>query len=507
MSALEASSSRDGADPQHAAESSPLLAGLLDLLGMPLSAGEGEVLEKAVALAMNVTGSPVGFVHLIRDDRGVADVGVCLSWAQGTHAPSGQWRIPVPATGWGIPVRRRSPHVDNDVQGRFVVPGFEGTGERARRYLGVPVVMQGQVEMVLGLANRAAPYSGAEVLVATHVAESAWRVVSRVREHRRTTDELRLLADHSPGPRVVAWLWDPVDASVAWGEGAAGMLGGAAGWSALDDCLDPFSRYALLQARDELEEGQPLDLDLWARDSEGKQRKLRLRGEWTPRAHGGGSVVQGTIADVTAQENAQRALERATRDPLTGLANRAGLIAELHKRLAAGNGREAERFSVHLLDLDRFKEVNDTHGHLVGDAVLRATAARLRHVVRADDMVARLGGDEFVIVQSRCCTRRGIEVLAARILSAVAEPIDVRGVTVSVGTSIGVACSDAAQVSVRDLLAQADEALYRAKRQGLGFHITGDHGRADRRGDDAVEGAGTREPGDGRDEARSAPSL
>ena len=174
--------------------------------------------------------------------------------------------------------------------------------------------------------------------------------------------------------------------------------------------------------------------------------------------------------DITERRRAEQELraltdaltEQAVHDPLTGLANRT-LLEERLRAVLARDGRTGDSTAVLFLDLDGFKAVNDRHGHLVGDAVLREVAARLVRAVRPADTVARLGGDEFVVLVEGA-TPDGVEVLADRVRDAVAEPVVLGALDLKVGVSIGVALSDGGAVEPSLLLARADRRMYDDKR-------------------------------------------
>jgi diguanylate cyclase (GGDEF)-like protein len=139
------------------------------------------------------------------------------------------------------------------------------------------------------------------------------------------------------------------------------------------------------------------------------------------------------------------------------------LEAAVHARVR-GRG---ETFSVLMLDLDRFKNVNDSLGHAAGDTLLREVASRLRAALRSSDLLARLGGDEFAIIQSTCDNQRqGSIDLAARICKSIAEPFLLPGRQVEVGTSIGIAMVPEHGSEREQLLKKADLALYRSKSAG-----------------------------------------
>lgn len=177
-----------------------------------------------------------------------------------------------------------------------------------------------------------------------------------------------------------------------------------------------------------------------------------------------------TFEDVT--EHLQGAA-LARQEPLTGLCNRVGLRDRLDAALA-GADRTGAPLAVLMLDLDRFKAVNDTLGHPVGDALLRKVAERLRKATRSGDVVARLGGDEFAILQVSALPGaeqpQASEALARRLVDLVGRTYVVDGHMLNVGVSVGVALAPADGRDADALLKHADLALYRAKAEGRGTY-------------------------------------
>lgn len=173
------------------------------------------------------------------------------------------------------------------------------------------------------------------------------------------------------------------------------------------------------------------------------------------------------IDDVTERKKSeQRIAFMAHHDVLTGLANRLAIIEKIEEAVAR-HRRRGESFSVLLLDLDRFKHVNDTLGHAVGDALLRETAVRLKASLRETDVLARIGGDEFAIVQDRENDQRDAAcALADRIIEVISRPFNIEGNEVNIGTSIGIALAPEHATNSDSLMKMADLALYRAKSAG-----------------------------------------
>ncbi|MET7424228.1 sensor domain-containing diguanylate cyclase [Dactylosporangium sp. NPDC005555] len=156
----------------------------------------------------------------------------------------------------------------------------------------------------------------------------------------------------------------------------------------------------------------------------------------------------------------------AFHDPLTGLANRV-LFYERVDHALRTHARSGRPLAVLFIDLDGFKEVNDTLGHTAGDAVLQEVARRLTACLRTGDTVARFGGDEFAVVAEDLATRADVQVAADRIVAAVERPIDAGGTLVTVTASVGVALNDPG-AEVDDIVRAADAAMYRAKTTGKG---------------------------------------
>jgi diguanylate cyclase (GGDEF)-like protein len=162
----------------------------------------------------------------------------------------------------------------------------------------------------------------------------------------------------------------------------------------------------------------------------------------------------------------RRVLELAQTDILTGLPNRAFFLAQLEEA-DSYERRGSGAFSILMLDLDRFKNVNDSLGHAAGDALLRQVALRLKSAIRSTDVLARLGGDEFAIIQAVCDDQRAGSIdLATRIAKLIADPFLLQGNQVEVGTSIGIAMAPEHGSDQEQLLKKADLALYRSKSAG-----------------------------------------
>jgi diguanylate cyclase len=173
--------------------------------------------------------------------------------------------------------------------------------------------------------------------------------------------------------------------------------------------------------------------------------------------------IRWIARDLSAsQEHAQNLLGR---DPLSGLPNRLLFGERLDQELSRVR-RSGGGLAVMFLDLDRFKDVNDTYGHAVGDELIKLVARRLEELLRASDTLARFGGDEFAVIQTGLRLSLDTDALARRILDAITRPFEINGTPVSVGVSIGISMAPDNGTNREDLMRLADTALYQAKSEG-----------------------------------------
>jgi diguanylate cyclase (GGDEF)-like protein len=180
-------------------------------------------------------------------------------------------------------------------------------------------------------------------------------------------------------------------------------------------------------------------------------------------------VVLAILVSIRLQHGHVKQIEQlAHHDALTKLPNRRAFQNAINDAYLGQSVNPS--FALHMIDLDHFKAVNDTHGHPIGDALLCAVANRLTSSVRASDRVFRLGGDEFALIQLEHGDTGGAEAVAKRLCRALAEPFEIEGLRLHIGSSIGIA-SPSSELHTATLLLQAsDTALYRAKAAGRGTH-------------------------------------
>jgi diguanylate cyclase (GGDEF)-like protein/PAS domain S-box-containing protein len=177
-------------------------------------------------------------------------------------------------------------------------------------------------------------------------------------------------------------------------------------------------------------------------------------------------ALSGAQIDITQVVDVEKSIvDEAFKDRLTGLANRQGMLVRLQQAVLNAKRGNAGQLALLFLDLDRFKVINDSLGHMTGDQLLAAVASRLRSCVREQrgDMVARFGGDEFVAILEGVPSRRDASDIAERMVKAMREPFLIGQTEIRTGVSIGIALHDPTIHNPEDLLRNADAAMYRAK--------------------------------------------
>jgi diguanylate cyclase (GGDEF)-like protein/PAS domain S-box-containing protein len=210
-----------------------------------------------------------------------------------------------------------------------------------------------------------------------------------------------------------------------------------------------------------------LEVEHRMRHKDGSYRWMLTRGLALWSADGKPNRIAGSLTDITARKVAEERLERsALYDGLTGLPNRMMLMDRMQRALERAKRHADYQFGLLFLDFDRFKVVNDSLGHVIGDQLLVGIAQRLEGCVRTEDTVARLGGDEFVVLIDYIIDPGDAVQVAERIQRALAEPFDLGGHEVFTSVSIGIALSVTGYEEPETVLRDADIAMYRAKSGG-----------------------------------------
>jgi len=228
-------------------------------------------------------------------------------------------------------------------------------------------------------------------------------------------------------------------------------------------CSDWDDHRAALQRREPFR-----DFECLLRDAKGAMVHLCANGDPIHDADGQFTGYRGTARDVTQHKQAaQRIHYLSTHDELTGLPNRAALRQLVGQAVELAK-RYERRFAVLLIDIDRFRRMNDALGREAGDALLRELAQRVRKLLRASDAVARLDGDEFAVLAHELAAPHDAEPVARKLLQALAEPVIVQGKEYRLSACVGIATFPHDANDERSLMQRAGLALRAAKRHGLG---------------------------------------
>lgn len=222
----------------------------------------------------------------------------------------------------------------------------------------------------------------------------------------------------------------------------------------------PFVRKSLAAG---IESGRGIEVAFRVISSDGNELTVTCQAEVETDADGTPSMLVGTLMDVTERARAEQEIQHlANYDTLTGLPNRNLLHDRLQQAIAQA-ARQESSVGVLCLDLDRFKGINDSLGHNVGDSLLKMVAGRLRMCVRESDTLSRIGGDEFVIVLRLVSDEDGISNAASKILSVISEPFRFEDQELYLTASVGIAVYPTDGTDAHTLLKHADLAMYQAK--------------------------------------------
>lgn len=222
--------------------------------------------------------------------------------------------------------------------------------------------------------------------------------------------------------------------------------------------------------REAVSEERDFDVEFRMMAADGRVLWFHARMNVVFGSSGDAQMLRGVVVDVTERRRAEEALRhQALHDALTGLPNRVLLQDRLRHGVTAAQ-RSGEGLALLLMDLDQFKEINDTLGHEHGDRLLQQIGARLQRVLRDSDTVARLGGDEFAVIVPGA-DRVGAEIVAEKVAAALEHPFQLEDMTVQARASIGIALFPDQGADAETLVQRADVAMYAAKRNGSGHAV------------------------------------
>jgi len=269
------------------------------------------------------------------------------------------------------------------------------------------------------------------------------------------------------------WWWDPVSKQLSVSTRLLEILGyshnflrDTHGWLALVH-PDDRAAYNRAVARHLKGETRFFYHEYRVKANDGTYRWIASRGETLRNRRGRARLMAGSVSDITVRRQSEaRIRDLAFHDQLTGLQNRAALTDRLDMALSRAGGHPPSRTAVLFIDIDRFKDINDVHGHPLGDRLLIKVARRLRAGVRGSDTLARQGGDEFILVLSDVDENADLIGIAQKLLDSIAAPIELNAMEMMVTASIGISIYPEDASDADALFANADTAMYEAKAAG-----------------------------------------
>ncbi len=433
-----------------------------------------ELLETIVARSASLAGTPNGYLYLVDPGAGVLRLAVGLGIFRGVDGLEIARGQGVGGRVWetGEPVSV----ADYDAWANRA-PGLDGVG-RIGSVVGIPLTAGAETIGVIGLASGESGrvFDDADVaglsrfaqlasvalenarLHATARAELAARTQSE-EELRASTDRLRRLADASFEALVIHRGGRVLEVNAAF----VGLFGRAPDEVIGVPVLDLFPEAVRTALALQLGVDNETPYETLALLADGSEAAVELIGRAIP--YPDEVPARATaIRDIRERRAIQERLARQSfYDTLTGLPNRSLFMDRVTHALGWARPDDATPLAVLILDLDRFKVINESLGHAVGDQLLAAVGRRLADALRPADTLARLGGDEFAVLVDGLAGEAAAEGLARRLVEALATPFPVEGREAFVGASVGVALSRAGAQGAADLLREAEIALYRAK--------------------------------------------
>ncbi|WP_448190731.1 diguanylate cyclase domain-containing protein [Azospirillum sp. sgz301742] len=453
---------------------------LADLWRGSATLGVNDAIQHGLELAVSMTGSAIGYFHFVNDDQETLEL---VTWSKATQAfctAAVTRHYPVSAAGvWVDCLRTRAPVVHNDYPSLPDKHGYPEGHAPLVRHMNVPLVEGALVRFILGVGNKPTAYTDDDVAALSALASDLWLLIQQKQELAVLRHRTGWLSRIQRVTRSASFEWDIGDDALCF-EGDAGVLTGGhtpvpRTMAHLRHLVVESDRGSFSAALDEARcaPGQLVGEVVRMERPDGNRWTARLMLRADPRERGSGLMLRGVIQDISEELSAEEYRHKAFHDYLTELANREMLVHRLSAAVAQLPHHGGSGLALHMLDLDRFKPVNDTYGHGVGDGVLKQVAQRLQNITRRSDVVARVGGDEFSILQLDVSSPDDAAVLAGKIVATLSEPYEVEGLTLTIGVSIGIALGREGGGNPDLLLRDADEALYCCKAAGGGrfaFH-------------------------------------
>ncbi|CCE24131.1 MULTISPECIES: bifunctional diguanylate cyclase/phosphodiesterase [Methylotuvimicrobium] len=443
-------------------------AALLSLTRQATKMDEQSLLRFALEHAEALTDSHLAYVHFVNSDQNTISLGVWSGKTLQNCAAVHDNHYPLANAGvWADCFRLRRPVIHNDYPALDNKKGLPEGHATLLRHVSVPVIEDDNVVMIMGVGNKQDSYDAGDLAILEMLANNAWALVQRNRQQRKleldamvfrysreavvvTDGEQRILSVNPAFTLITGYTETEV----------LGLTPRLLKSGKHDD-----SFYQQMWAKLNLE-------DYWQGEIWNRRKNGEIYPQWlgisaartTP--EGRPSEYIAVFMDITEHQQAREYIEfLAHHDPLTSLPNRT-LLKDRFQQTVSYVQRQGKKLGLLYLDLDHFKNVNDSLGHPIGDKLLLEVACRLRDCVREADTVSRLGGDEFVVLLGNVHHVDNLADISTKILTALLRPFDIEGNKLQLSCSIGACLYPDDGEEFDGLLQKADTALYQAKFNG-----------------------------------------
>ncbi|MCG7896036.1 MAG: EAL domain-containing protein [Candidatus Thiodiazotropha taylori] len=443
------------------------LAAMLSLNQGAHRSTEKEIIQIALEHAVSLTVSEVGYLHFVNNDQESIEL---VTWSKQTlkHCNAAfDSHYPLSMAGvWADCVRTKKPQIHNDYPNLDDKKGLPEGHIPLKRHMSLPVIDKGQVKLVIGVGNKLEEYTTQDVQQLKYLVSDLWQLI----EKKRTDEKLKQAAAVYESTQEAVTITDPSPKIVAVNRAFTEITGYQE-----SEVLGKNPSVLKSGRHDELfYESMWRELTStgrWQGEIWNRRKSGEVYPEWlniSAVLDEGGLISHyvAVFSDISLLKQSESQLERmAHYDPLTGLPNRILLFSRIEHAIQRAK-RSGHPLAVLFLDLDNFKNVNDSLGHPTGDRLLKVLAERIQLRLRSEDTVARIGGDEFVILIENMAYETDLAELAEVIIKEVTKPAKLDNHELSVGGSIGISIYPENGKTVTDLIKNADAAMYLAKERG-----------------------------------------
>lgn len=441
------------------------------------------ILDEAKAL----TDSPHGFVGFIDPRTGAL---VCPTMTrdiwEACQVPDKKFVFHSFHGLWGWILKERQPILCNDPATDYRSTGIPGGHVAIRRFVGVPALADGRLLGIIALANAERDYHAKDLELLERLASMyalAIRTMRATQAMRESEARFRTIFEHAGvGMATLTPEGHFLQVNPAWSR-FLGYTPEEILKMRVEDVTHPEDLAVTRALYEEVRQGKKRFFSYDKRFVHRSGRDIwgAVTVAWLLDEEGRPDYAVGLVQDITERklaelrlaENEERFKHLAHHDNLTGLPNRL-LFADRLQHAMSRARRSGSLLALIFFDLDRFKAINDNHGHEAGDEVLRAVADRLKALIRDADTVARFGGDEFIILLEDVADTADVGRLAGKVLAGLAQPLAVGDKTLVITTSMGISIFPRDGAEAETLIKDADDAMFRAKQQGRNLFVFND---------------------------------